>query len=257
MNSKYSFTTMATPGLDIPAQVLVAKEYGFRGIDFRVGEPGKGEIPEDTSEQKAAQIRQLLDGLEMPGLLCYNKNIDAGKEEMTASLLRCIGLAERLGCPMIRVFTGKIQTPERLQLLVQVLEEVLKQDGSSVKMGLQIHRNNGVTVAEGLSVCRSVGNSRIGLILSPDQSYPEDWESLIADVAKYTFQIYVADLNAQGEFCCIGDGVIDYATILRKLSDNGFDGYITLKWEKCWIPQLPDYPEGFRSFMTYMNNSVR
>lgn len=247
---------MATPELDIPAQVLVAKEYGFQGIDFRVGMPGKGEIPENISEQKAAQIKQLMGDLEIPGLLCYNKNIDAGEEEMIDSLLQCIDLAARLNCPMIRVFTGKIQTPERLQRLVQVLTQVLERDGSSVKLGLQIHRNNGVTVAEGLSVCRSIESSRVGLILSPDQSYPEPWEALIGDVAKYTHQIYVADLTAQGEFCRIGDGVIDYGAILRKLFDNGFHGYVTLKWEKCWIPQLPDYPEGFRSFMAYMNRSV-
>lgn len=247
---------MATPELDIPAQVLAAREYGFHGIDFRVGEPGRGEIPETISEEEIARIHKLLGDLELPGLLCYNKNLDAGPEEMTASLLQCLQLAKRLGCPMIRVFTGKVQTPERMQLLVQVLKDVLKQDHSGVKMGLQIHRNNGVTVAQGLSVCRQVDSARVGLILSPDQSYPEQWESLIGETAKYTFQIYVADLDAQGEFCRIGEGILDYAAILRQLYAHGFDGYVTLKWEKCWLPQLPDYPEGFQSFMTYMNNSA-
>ena len=238
---------MATPELDILAQVLVAKEYGFSGIDFRVGEPGRGEISENIPESEIAKLKKLLDGLQMPGLLCYNKNLDAGREEMVSSLLQCLQLAKRLGCPMIRVFTGKAQTPQRQQLLVQVLEDVLEQDSSCVKMGLQIHRNNGVTVEQGLSVCRSIDHPRVGLILSPDQSYPQQWEPLIADVAKYTFQIYVADLDEQGEFCRIGEGVIDYAAILKQLFAHGFDGYVTLKWEKYWIPQLPDYPEGFQS----------
>lgn len=250
---------MATPGLDVPAQVLVAKEYGFHGIDFRVGEPGKGEISEDISAQDAMQMKELLAGLELPGLLCYNKNIHAGKEEMTASLLRCIQIAKQLDCPMIRVFSGKIQTEEQLQLLVQVLADVVEKDHSAVKLGLQVHQNNGITVSQGLALCRAVNHSRIGLILSPDQSYlaQEDWEPLISDAAKYTFQIYVADLNENGEFCLIGEGMIDYAAILDKLLQNGFGGYVTLKWEKCWLPQLPDYPEAFRSFMTYMNNSAQ
>lgn len=250
---------MATPGLDIPAQVLVSKEYGFHGIDFRVGEPGKGEIPEDISAQSAMQIKEMLGGLELPGLLCYNKNIHAGKEEMTASLLRCIQIAKLLDCPMIRVFSGKIESEEQLCLLAQVLSDVVKKDCSPVKLGLQVHKNNGITVSQGLAVCRLVQNSRVGLILSPDQSFlaQEEWESLIPDVAKYTFQVYVADLDENGDFCLIGEGMIDYAAILDKLFQNGFGGYVTLKWEKCWLPQLPDYPEAFRSFMTYMNNSAQ
>ena len=250
---------MATPGLDIPAQVLVAKEYGFHGIDFRVGEPGKGEIPEDMSAKDAMQVKEMLGTLELPGLLCYNKNIHAGREEMTASLLRCIQIAKLLDCPMIRVFSGKIQTEEELQLLVQVLADVVEKDRGAVKLGLQVHKNNGITVAQGLSVCRLVRNPRVGLIVSPDQSYlsQEAWEPLIPEVAKYVFQIYVADLDANEDFCLIGEGILNYAVILDQLYQNGFNGYVTLKWEKCWLPQLPDYPEAFQSFMTYMKKSAQ
>lgn len=259
MNSKLSFTTMATPGLDIPAQVLVAKKYGFQGIDFRVGEPGMGEIPEDLYAERAKQIKEMLGGLELPGLLCYNKNIHAGKEEMTASLLWCIHIAKLLDCHMIRVFSGKIETEEQHELLVQVLKDVLKQDYSPVKLGLQVHKNNGISVRQGLTVCQALNHPRVGLILSPDQSYlaQEDWESLIPDVAKCTHQIYVADLDEHGDFCLIGQGIIDYAGILNELKQHGFEGYVTLKWEKCWIPQLPDHPEAFRAFMTYMDNSAQ
>ena len=250
---------MATPGLDIPAQVLVARQYGFQGIDFRVGEPGKGEIPEDISAEAAEKVKEIMGDLELPGLLCYNKNIHAGKEEMTASLLRCIQIAKVLDCPMIRVFSGKIETDEQLELLAQALTAVVEQDNSTIKMGLQVHKNNGISVAQGLAVCRLVESDRVGLILSPDQSYlaQEQWEQRIPEVAKHTFQIYVADLDEQGEFCMIGEGIIDYAAILDKLIQNGFDGYITLKWEKCWIPKLPEYTEAFPGFMNYMNESVR
>ena len=250
---------MATPGLDIPAQVLVAKKYGFQGIDFRVGVPGKGEIPEDITAEEAEKVKEMVGDLELPGLLCYNKHIHAGKEEMVASLIRCIRIAKALDCPMIRVFSGKIDTEEQLKLLAQALTEVVERDDSTIKMGLQVHKNNGISVAQGLAVCRLVASDRVGLILSPDQSYlaQEQWEALIPEVAKHTFQIYVADLDEQGDFCLIGEGIIDYAAILDKLSQNGFDGYITLKWEKCWIPHLPEYTEAFPGFMNYMNESVR
>lgn len=258
MNSKYSFTTMATPGLDIPAQVSVALEYGFHGIDFRVGQPGRGEIPEDLTPEKAEEIKAMMGDLQFPGLLCYNQKIQAGVEEMTASILRCIYIARLLDCPMIRLFTGKIETEEELAQLAQALLDALRQDGSIVKLGLQIHKNNGVTVTQGLQVCQMVGSDRVGLILSPDQSYlaGEDWLPLIPQVAKHTFQVYVADLDSAGDFCLIGDGILDYRKIIDQLKSHGFDGFVTLKWEKCWLPQLPEYPEGFRSFLNYMEGSA-
>ena len=259
MNSKYSFTTMATPELDLPAQVSVAKEYGFQGVDFRVGQPGRGEIPEDLTFEQAEEIKTMMGDLQIPGLLCYNQKIQSGVEEMSASILWCIHIARLLDCPMIRLFTGKIETGEELAMLTQALLSALGRDDSLVKLGLQIHKNNGLTVAQGLQLCKMAGNDRIGLILSPDQSYlaGEDWEPLIPEVAKHTFQIYVADLDSAGDFCLIGDGILDYRKIIDQLKSHGFNGFVTLKWEKCWIPQLPEYPEAFSSFINYMESSAQ
>lgn len=245
---------MATPGLDIPAQASLAKEWGFHGVDLRVGQPGRGEIPEELSAWQCVEIRNALDGVQVPGLLCYNQKIQAGREALTESVLQNLRLARLLGCPMIRIFTGKIVTPAELDALTDALRAVLCRDDSGIRIGMQIHMNSGVTVAQALAVCKRLQNDRVGIILSPDQSVlsGDEWEHLLPEAAPHVFQVYVADIDEAGQFTTIGDGVIDFAGILDTLYQNGFDGYVTLKWEKCWLAYLPDHPEGFRSFLRYL-----
>ncbi len=253
MNFKISFTTMATPELDIPAQAAVARAYGFDGVDLRVIERGKGEIPADLTREQADQVLADFAGIEIPCLMCYNKKIQDGHEQMVGSILHCIRNAEMLKAPMIRIFTGRIETPEDMDALVAALQAVLERDTSSVKIAMQNHVNN-ISLAQALEACERVDDPRVGIIVSPDQSVArdEDYMPLLPRVAKYAFELYVADKSPEKNFVLIGTGIIDNGQILKVLQAHGFRGYVTLKWEKVWIPELPEYPEGMDSFLSWL-----
>lgn len=244
---------MATPELDIPAQAAVAREYGFDGVDLRIIEKGRGEIPLDLTQEQADQILKQFAGVRISSLMCYNKKINDGQEEMVESILNCIRIAKLLNTPMIRVFTGRIETAQDMDVLVNALKAVVERDDSSVKIGMQNHVSN-ISALQAIEVCEKVAHPRVGIILSPDQSIArdEDYVPLLSRAAKHTFQMYVADMDSDKNFVLIGAGVIDNARDLRILRENGFDGYVTLKWEKVWIPELPEYPEGFWSFLSYL-----
>ena len=47
---------MATPELDVPSQAAVAREYKFDGVDLRIIEKGRGEIPPDLTQEQADVI---------------------------------------------------------------------------------------------------------------------------------------------------------------------------------------------------------
>ena len=253
MNYKISFTTMATPELDISSQAAVARAYNFDGVDLRIIEKGRGEIPPDLTQKQANEILAQFADIEISSLMCYNKNISSGHEEMVESILNGIRIAKLLKTPLIRIFTGCIDTEENMDALVAALKAVLERDDSNIKIGMQNHVSH-ISALKAIEACERVGSPRVGIILSPDQSVArnEDYVPLLPRAAKHTFQLYVADKNPDNSFVLIGTGVIDNARNLRVLRENGFDGYVTLKWEKVWIPELPDYPEGMRSFMTYL-----
>lgn len=78
---KISFTTMATPELNIEEVIAVEKEYGFHGIDFRMEHRGRGEISNEIFAEEAQTILDRLGNLEISSLQCYNKMLRDGKEE--------------------------------------------------------------------------------------------------------------------------------------------------------------------------------
>jgi sugar phosphate isomerase/epimerase len=45
----------------------------------------------------------------------------------------------------------------------------------------------------------------------------------------------------------VGEGVLDWFSILKKLTDSGYDGYLSLEYEYRWHPDdLPPPEEGFK-----------
>jgi len=248
---------MGTPELSLAQQVAAAREFGFSGIDFRMKRNGQGEIPEVLTAAEAETIRKTVGELVLPGLLCYNESLAAGETAMEESILRCLQLAKQLACPLIRIFTGKIDEEKTLERLSAVLKRVLERDKSPVKIGIQNHSGTSLNLSQALWVCEAVKSDRLGVILSPDHCYMtgEDVWELLPALAKYVFELYVADVDDENRLVLIGEGRIPFGRILGRLRQYGFNGYVTLKWEKCWHPELPSYPEAFRSFLSWIGKT--
>lgn len=253
-NLKISFTTMATPELDLDREIAEAKRYGFDGIDFRMKFNNKGEIDEGISQEDAQAILQKLDGLALPSLLCYNMKVRDGHQQMADSILKCLDVAKKLEVSAIRIFTGKLETDEDTNVLVQVLQEVVAKDNSDIKIAMQNHINIGVTLHQALEVCQRVNSPRVGVIVSPDHAVRigENIAEILPGLMPYVIQLYMVDVNENNDYVLIGDGCIPFSDILDVLLENGFGGYVTLKWEKCWCPNLPAYPEAFHSFLEWL-----
>lgn len=253
---KISFTTMATPGLTASEQFETAKRYGFNGVDLRIIERGMGEIPKDLSSERAEEFRRQTQGVEAPVLMCYNEKIQAGRDAMEASLLEYMKLAAMLGIPTIRIFTGLLKDQNDLDLLIAVLKTVLEKDKTGTAIAMQNHIHCSVTLKQALAVCRTISEKRIGVILSPDHAVllGEPYEDMLPELAGYTSQLYVADLTEDHKPVLPGLGKIPYTKILDLLRKNGFDGYVTLKWEKCWHPELPPYEAAFDAFLSWFHS---
>lgn len=248
---KIGYTTMATPGLNLDEVIEAAKEYNFDAVDLRVHKDG--EISEDITFEEAQIVKEKLGEIDLSGLLCYNSKIQQGKEEMEASILRCLEVAEKLDSKSVRIFSGKIESDEMLSDLCEVLNKVFEKYDGNVDVFLQNHASGGISCVQALKIAEKVKDKRYGFIFSPEQSYlmGEDYFELIPEVTKITKQIYIADVNEENLYCLIGEGVIPFGKILTIMKENGFDGYLTLKWEKCWRDYLPPHQKGFESFITY------
>lgn len=72
--------------------------------------------------------------------------------------------------------------------------------------------------------------------------YPEDYES-IKDSVKY---VHIKDVNSDKnpQMVPVGEGIIEYDKIFRRLLDDGFTGYISLEPE--YVDAVGGRPEGCR-----------
>lgn len=255
---KISFTTMATPELPVSEQFKEVKRYGFDGVDLRMIERSMGEIPKDLTQEEANALRLQMQGLEVPVLMCYNEKIQAGTEGMETSLLEHMKLASMLGIPAIRIFTGLIRSPQDQALLVSVLKSVLEKDRTGTAIAMQNHINCSVTLHQGLDVCKAVADRRVSLIFSPDHAVllGEPYDDILPELAEYSSQLYVADMSPDHKAVLPGQGIMPYSRILRELCRHGFDGYVTLKWERCWHPELAPYGEAFDAFLVWYHEAL-
>ena len=251
---KTSFTTMATPGLSLDEIIDAAKKYKFDCVDLRVR--NDGEIPADLTDKQADDVKSKLDkaGIKLLSLFCYNDTIKSGKENMEKSILKHIEIAEKIDAVGVRIFSGKIETDEEFEDLCIVLENVLEKYKGNINIFMQNHSSNGLSCKQGINLCDRVKDSRLSFIFSPDECFKtsEEYMDILPEIAKITKQMYIADITKEKKYCLIGDGVIKFKEIIGQMKDNGFDGYLTLKWEKCWCDYLPFYEEGFKSFFRYL-----
>lgn len=253
---KTSFTTMATPGMQLDEILSAAREYNFDAVDLRVHEDG--EVLSSITNEEAKVILEKAGDTELYSLLCYGNNIHNGKEKLEETILSAIAVAEKLNSKAVRIFPGKIKEEKNLDDMCDVLNSVFEKYKGNVNVFLQNHRMLGVTCENAVEIGKRIKDERYGFIFSPDQSFlnEEDYIPLLPEITKITKQIYIADMTEDKKFCLIGEGILPFTEIMDKMCECGFDGYLTLKWEKCWHDYLPEYDKAFESFMKYFKKYI-
>ena len=86
---------------------------------------------------------------------------------------------------------------------------------------------------------------------------PERVEEQLAAVTPWTRILCVSDLRPSTDAtdvralrpCLVGEGVVPLRAGTEALEARGFDGYVSLKWEKRWHPGLPDIEVAMARFV--------
>ena len=62
--------------------------------------------------------------------------------------------------------------------------------------------------------------------------------------------VHIKDYSdTENKLTLIGDGNVPIKKIVNRLLTNGYDGYLSLEWEKKWHPELPDITVALDSFI--------
>lgn len=261
---KLGFWTLGMPPWSNSEVAQKAVETGCDGVDLRCTRPAEDGSPADggnlSIESGPDEVKSTIDafaeaGIEVSSLLCYSPKGHSGAllawPELESDLATHAQLAEQLGAPRLRVTVGHPPEggsfDEHLNQLWRSVQAALV-DTPSVGAVFENHPGT-ANAFQLLSKAEEFGDERIGVEFSPDHTHvmQEPTIDLVRRFAPFIHQVCIADrrpvaedlakfdgryYTVRYESCMIGDGAVPLAGVIEALAEEGYDGYLSLKWEK-------------------------
>ncbi len=253
---KFAFSTVSCPKWDFDTIVARAREYGYDGVEIRGFLNESVLTAANVFLTDAEKVRRTFEsaGVEICCLassiaMTQNKKQDA---ELADDLRMFIETAVSVGCPLVKIFdtqvkpgwsrasTGLLLSDWLLPIcdyaaehdITIVIENALSFRASK-EMWAIVDRMNHPSVG----VCWDVFNAAM-IGEGPAYSVP----TLNSKIA-YT-QVKDAKLGALGAtYCKLGEGDVQVRNFMRRLRGVGYEGYVTVEWEKAWLPNLAEPEE--------------
>jgi sugar phosphate isomerase/epimerase len=160
----------------------------------------------------------------------------AAREEQWRILERSFEVARLFGAPVVRAFSfWRVEDPTSVRdEVVDVLAEAARRaGGAGLKLGLENeHTCNVGTGAEAGWVLDRVASPSLGAIWDPGNEamlgsspFPQGYDHLRGHI----MHVHLKDVDSAGRWAKVGTGVIGYPGQLRALSQDGYDGVLSLE----------------------------
>ncbi|HZQ81520.1 MAG TPA: TIM barrel protein [Gaiellaceae bacterium] len=226
-----AFSNLAAPGWTLERAVEAVSEYGYDGLELRLLDGD----PIDIAALSGDRRRAVAAALAATTLVCLDTSIElAGpfEDELPAAL----ELAREWGTDTIRVFGGEVAD---LDDVARRLEPLLADD---VTVALETHDAfaSAVRVAE---LLRRVDNPSFAAIW--DLHHPtrvgESPQDVVRALGDRIRLVHVKDARRDGDawqLVPLGEGEVPVREALAALA--GYDGWLTVEWEKRWHPELAE-----------------
>lgn len=255
-----TFSTLGCPEWSLDEILAFAKAQGIPALELRGIGPHvrMADIPELQPDQVSATKEKLqAAGV---GFFCIGSSAmfhDGEKlQEAMAEGREAIRVAANFGAPYVRVFGNNIPAdrPEA-ETVAQVAQgiQTLCDDAApkGVSILLEVHGDFN-TAQRILAVEAQVNRPNFGIIWDvahSDQGYRENYAEFYRAVKPLVRHIHLKDHHrlpdGKTELCLPGQGDIPLKGIVELLQANGYDGFLSLEWEKRWHPALPSMADAY------------
>lgn len=250
---KLAYTSLACPGWTIEQAVSAAADTGYEAIEWRLAD---GNIIDSSA---SIEVRRRL--REVPrahgiAVSCLDSSCQAVREtaeERVATLeegRRMLDLAAEIGAPSLRVFGGGLPVQTTRAAVLEPTAEVLRslaEYGSGRDVTVLLETHDAWTNSEDvLALLQAVAHPAFKVLWDTHHTYrfgerPAQTLALLGDAIAYT-HIKDSRLNGPGDwtYCLLGEGDLPLHEICAALKESGYDGYVSLEWEKKWHPEIEE-----------------
>jgi len=250
-SSRLAFSTLAFPGTTLARAASLGSEYGYQGIELRLID---GELIDPSMPASArATVRQTVAAVGLP-IVAVDSSIKLTGDDPGPELSRFLELASDWECPLVRVFGGGLsdsprQRREEMEGAARVLEAgipVAERTGVAIAVETHDSFSSAALVAELLAL---VDSPSVGAVW--DSHHPhrmgESPGDVYAAIGRRLLLAQVKDAKrAPGnepdgwQLTLLGQGEVPVREMLRLLDEGGYQGWISVEWEKRWHPEIED-----------------
>jgi sugar phosphate isomerase/epimerase len=158
------------------------------------------------------------------------------------ALPAAVELAAAWGAPIVRVFGGEVGA---LDDVARRLEPTLERAGElDLTVALETHDDfsSAELVAE---LLRRVGSPSFAAVWDVHHPYRvgESPQDVVRALGTRVALVHVKDARRRGdgwELVALGDGEVPVRESLGVLREAGYEGWLTVEWEKRWHPELAE-----------------
>ena len=246
---KLCFSTLGCINKSLDEILMLANKFSIEGIEIRGigGVISNKDIKELSSECANDTKNKLsLHGIRAVslGTSCmfhteekYRAAIEEGQE--------AILIAKRMDIPYIRVFGNNI-TDEGDGCIKRVADGIFElcsfAEDNGVTVLLEVHGDFNTKevlqpILNKLCECKSFGI--IWDIAHSHKPYGDNWLEFYNVIKPFVRHVHIKDFSDSLEALVLpGKGDIPIIPIMKKMIDDGYDGYFSLEWENSGIPSL-------------------
>lgn len=283
--------TMGTPEYTVCEAIQLMKKIGADGIEIVVQDGYHSGIPCDCDLEMLKKIKECAEetGICIIALTPYNSyfnslNEEKRQEEISA-IRKVIDYCEFFGASYVRIYGGNLaagdtyKLDERWNLLVQSLREMgdyAKEKG--ITLVVENHFNTmAVSAKNSADLMEAVDHPAVAVLYDQANltfTENEDYLTAIAIQQKYVAYMHVKDLvfvegksfvssnvarpdederNVRTKI--VGEGVVPWPQIISKVKELGYDGWLSLEYERRWHPDdIPDASVGMKKSLEYLKS---
>lgn len=195
--------------------------------------------PIDPSAVDSA-TRRILARTEVP-LVSLDTSIELARP-FARNLEAALELAAEWGVPTVRVFGGSAEAPDDIALRLDKTLGAAEELGITVALETHDAFASAVLVAD---LLRRVESPSFGAVWDVHHPYRvgESPEDVVRALGSHIRLVHVKDARRRGDdwqLVPLGEGEVPVRESLAALDATGYDGWLTVEWEKRWHPELAE-----------------
>ena len=103
-------------------------------------------------------------------------------------------------------------------------------------------------------IARALNGEHFGLIWDIGHThapYGDDWELFYRAMRPYICHVHIKD-KCGSALVLPGEGEIPISAIVRRMLEDGYDGFFSLEWERKWHPELLPLEDALERYVRLM-----